>query len=76
MRFPSSDHRYALLRFADGRPIKIDAHAADQLPDAVYEFDEVLFNLLRAAYENGDDLALAQLWGAAHIHRSSPTAQG
>lgn len=71
MRFPSSDPRYALLRFGDGRPIKIDAHAADQLPDAVHEYDEVLFNLLRAAYENGDQEALSQLWGAAHIHRST-----
>lgn len=70
MRFPSSDANYALLRFGDGRPIKIDARDADQLPDSVFEFDEVLFNLLRTAYENEDDESLVQLWAAAHRHRS------
>lgn len=71
MRFPSSDTKFAILRGSDARPIKIEAQAADQLPDAVYEFDEVLFNLLRAAYENADREALTQLWAAAHAHQSS-----
>ena len=70
MRFPCKDPSFALLRFGDGRPIKIDARAASQLPDAVYEFDDVLFDLLRVAYENEDAAALAQLWAAAHRHRT------
>ena len=70
MRFPSKDPNFALLRFGDGRPIKIDSQAASQLPDSVYEFDDVLFDLLRAAYENEDAIALAQLWAAAHRHQT------
>lgn len=71
MRFPSSDPRYALLRVSDSRPVKIESIAADNLPASVYEFDEVLFNLLRAAYENEDEEALTQLWAAAHTHQRS-----
>ena len=66
MRFHHFDPNYALVRFADGKPIKVDAEEAAHLPGGAFEFNEQLFQLLVAAFENRDSAALESLWAAAH----------
>ena len=75
MRFNDFDPDFALLRFADGRPFKVDAKEAAFLPDRVYEFNEQLFQLLTAAFEKKDTEALESLWAAAH-RRFPPSESG
>lgn len=66
MRFHHYDPNFALVRFADGKPIKVDAKEAAHLPGGAFEFNEQLFQLLAAAFENKDTAALDSLWAAAH----------
>ena len=66
MRFQDHDSRYAILRLTDGRPIKVTADDALSVPGRVYHFNEQLFLLLTAAFENNDHDGLENLWAAAH----------
>ena len=75
MRFNDFDPDFALLRFGDGRPFKVDANEAAFLPDRVYEFNEQLFQLLTAAFEKKDTDLLESLWAAAH-RRFPPAESG
>ena len=66
MRFDSYKAAFAILRFGDGRPFKVDAVEAAGLPDRVYEYNDTLFELLSKAFEQGDRATLESLWSTAH----------
>ena len=60
------DPEFAILRLIDGKPVKVSADDALMLPGRVYQFNDQLFLLLAAAFQNKDQQALEGLWGAAH----------
>jgi hypothetical protein len=66
MRFNDHDPDFAIVRFGEGKAIKVDAAEALLLPGRVYQFNEQLFQLLATALENRDQAALDDLWNAAH----------
>ena len=66
MRFNDYDAEFAILYSPGGGPIKIRADEASKLSAWVYQYNDMLYRLLLAAYAKGDREEIEQLWAAAH----------